>query len=517
MNNSKYSPVLLCILDGWGHTDAVRGNALKTAKMPTFDYLDREFPPIFINASGESVGLPDGQMGNSEVGHLNIGAGRVIRQELPRINHAIKDGWFFKNPVIDHAVKKAKIDGTKYHLIGLLSDGGVHSHIGHLTAFLQKAKREGLDRVYIHALMDGRDTSPTSGEGYMRQLQAAIKETGCGRVATVIGRYYGMDRDNRWDRVEKAFNAMVLGEAGQTARDPVKAIEESYAMAVTDEFIKPIVMMDETGAPIATIDDGDVVQFFNFRADRVREMVRALAEPDFKNFTRKKAPRVHVYCLTEYSKEFTLPMAFENHPLAKTLGEVLADHGIPQFRTAETEKYAHVTFFFNGGMEKQFPGEERKLIPSPGVATYDLQPEMSADLVTDEVVHAVASGQFPAVIVNIANGDMVGHTGVYGAAVKAAETVDACVGRMLEAVKKGGGWMIISADHGNIEEMLDAKGDPMTQHSTNPVPLYVYGPRRLPLAQGGGALCDIAPTMLELMGVPRPPEMTGRPLVTISA
>ncbi|MBI5637308.1 MAG: 2,3-bisphosphoglycerate-independent phosphoglycerate mutase [Nitrospinae bacterium] len=515
MNNNGYQPVLLCILDGWGHTDTVKGNALKAAKMPVFDYLEKEFPPIFINASGEAVGLPEGQMGNSEVGHLNIGAGRVIRQELPRINHAIKDGYFFKNPVIDHAVKKAKADGTKYHLIGLLSDGGVHSHIEHLIAFLQKAKSEGLDRVYVHALMDGRDTSPTSGAGYMRQLLEAIKETGCGRVATVIGRYYGMDRDNRWDRVEKAFDAMALGEAEKRGRDPVKAIEESYAAGVTDEFIKPTVMTDEAGAPVATIDDGDVVQFFNFRSDRVREMVKALIDPDFQHFARKKTPRVHVCSLTEYSKEFTLPVAFENHPLAGTLGEVLAQRGIAQFRTAETEKYAHVTFFFNGGVEKQFPGEERKLIPSPGVATYDLQPEMSADPVTDEVVHAVASGRFPAVIVNIANGDMVGHTGVFAAAVKAAETVDACVGRMMEAVKRGGGWMIITADHGNIEEMLDAKGNPMTQHSTNQVPFHVYGPRRLPLVRDGGALCDIAPTILKLMGVPQPPEMTGRPLVVI--
>lgn len=515
MDSNSYTPVLLCILDGWGHTDAVKGNPLRTAKMPTFDYIDREFPPIFIEASGEAVGLPEGQMGNSEVGHLNIGAGRVIRQELPRINHAIKDGYFFKNPVIDAAVKKAKADGAKYHLIGLLSDGGVHSHIDHLIAFLKKAKSEGFDRVYVHALMDGRDTSPTSGAGFMRQLQAAIKAVGCGQVATVIGRYYGMDRDNRWDRVEKAFDAMTLGQAELTARDPVKAIEESYAAGVTDEFLKPIVMTDAAGAPLATIDDGDVVQFFNFRSDRVREMVKALIDPDFQNFARKKAPRVHLYSLTEYSKEFIFPVAFENRPPANTLGEVLAHHGITQFRTAETEKYAHVTFFFNGGVEKQFPGEERRLIPSPGVATYDLQPEMSAEMVTDEVVHAVASGRFPVVIVNIANGDMVGHTGVFDAAVKAAETVDACVARMIGAVKKGGGWMIITADHGNIEEMLDAKGDPMTQHSTNRVPFYVYGPRRLTLVQDGGALCDIAPTLLKLMGVPQPPEMTGRPLVIV--
>ncbi len=515
MGNNSYTPVLLCILDGWGHSDQVRGNTLKAAKMPTFDYLDREFPPIFINASGEFVGLPDGQMGNSEVGHLNIGAGRVVRQELPRISHAIKDGSFFTNPAIDGGVKKALAGGKKYHLIGLVSDGGVHSHIEHLIAFLKKAKREGLERVYIHALMDGRDTSPTSGAGYMRQLQATIKETGCGRVATVIGRYYGMDRDNRWDRVEKAYDAMALGQAGQRGRDPVKTLEESYAAGVTDEFIIPSVMTDEAGAPIATIDDGDVVQFFNFRADRVREMVKVLTEPGFKGFARKKAPSAHVYCLTDYSKEFTLPVAFDTSPPSNTLGEVFAHNGIGQFRTAETEKYAHVTFFFNGGVEKQFPGEERRVIPSPKVATYDLQPEMSAVPVTDEVVKAVLSGRFPAVIVNIANGDMVGHTGIFAAAVKAAETVDACVARMMEAVKKGGGWMIITADHGNIEEMLDAKGDPMTQHSTNLVPFYVYGPRRLPLAQDGGALCDIAPTMLKLMGIPQPPEMTGHPLAVI--
>ncbi len=515
MGNNSYTPVLLCILDGWGHSDKVKGNTLKTAKMPTFDYLDHEFPPIFINASGEFVGLPDGQMGNSEVGHLNIGAGRVVRQELPRISYAIKDGSFFTNPAIDDGVKKALVSGKKYHLIGLLSDGGVHSHIEHLIGFLRKAKREGLERVYIHALMDGRDTSPTSGAGYMRQLQATIKETGCGRVATVIGRYYAMDRDNRWDRVEKAYNAMALGQAEKKGRDPVKVLEESYIAGVTDEFIIPSVMLDETGAPVATIDDGDVVQFFNFRADRVREMVKVLTEPEFKGFTRKNAVQVYVYCLTEYSKEFTLPVAFDTSPPSNTLGEVFAHNGIGQFRTAETEKYAHVTFFFNGGVEKQFPGEERRVIPSPKVATYDLQPEMSAVPVTDEVVKAVLSGRFPAVIVNIANGDMVGHTGIFTAAVKAAETVDACVGRMMEAVKKGGGWMLITADHGNIEEMLDAKGEPMTQHSTNPVPFYVYGPRRLPLVHDGGALCDIAPTMLKLMGIPQPQEMTGRPLVAV--
>lgn len=512
MEKTKPDPVLLCILDGWGHNPSDYGNAIKAAKTPTFDYLNREFPPLFIDACGEYVGLPDGQMGNSEVGHLNIGAGRLIRQELPRISHAIKDGSFFNNPAIDGAVKRAVNDGKRFHLVGLVSDGGVHSHLEHLAGFLEKARREGLSKVFIHALMDGRDTPPTSGAGYLRRLREMTAKAGVGQVATVMGRYWGMDRDNRWDRVEKAFNAMVMGE-GTRATDPVKAAENSYASGVTDEFIEPAVMTDGNGAPLATIDDGDVVQVFNFRADRVREIIKALTQPDFAGFPRKKAPKVHLYCLTEYSKEFPFPVAFDNTPPKKTLGEILSGLGVAQLRTAETEKYAHVTFFFNGGVETPFPGEERRLVPSPKVATYDLQPEMSAVPVTDGVVEAVLSGRFPAIVVNIANGDMVGHTGVYDAAVKAAGTVDACVGRMVEAVRKTGGWMIITADHGNIEEMYDANGEPMTQHSLNKVPLYIFGPAKTTFRDGPAALCDVAPTMLGLMGVPQPPEMTGKSLI----
>ncbi len=512
MKNDKFSPVALCILDGWGQSESDFGNAIRAANTPNFDYLNANYPPISINASGEHVGLPDGQMGNSEVGHLNIGAGRVVRQELPKINHAIKEGAFFTNEVIDDGMKTALRSRAKYHLIGLLSDGGVHSHISHLEAFLKKAKQEGLTDVFVHALMDGRDTPPNSGIEYMRQLAEMMRSAGVGKVATVCGRYWGMDRDNRWDRVEKAYDAFVMGR-GATALDPVEAVSSSYAGGVTDEFIAPTVMVDSGGKPLGLIGDGDVVQFFNFRADRVREIIRAFSEENFAGFKRPKRVSAKICCLTDYSEDFNFPVAFNTKPPANGLGEVLSHLGIPQFRTAETEKYAHVTFFFNGGLETVYEGETRRLVPSPHVGTYDLKPEMSAVEVTDGVVDAVVSGKFPAVIVNLANGDMVGHTGVFPAALQAVEIVDVCVGRIMEAVKKAGGYLIITADHGNIEQMLDKDNQPVTSHSTNPVPFYVYGPKPLTLVTDGGALCDIAPTMLKLMGIPQPAEMTGKPLI----
>ena len=511
MGKHEVPPVVLCILDGWGYNQSDFGNAIRAANTPNFDILDSQYPPIHINASGEYVGLPDGQMGNSEVGHLNIGAGRVIRQELPKINHAIKEGAFFSNPVIDDGMKKALQSGAKYHLIGLLSDGGVHSHIEHVAAFLKKAKQVGLEKVFIHPLMDGRDTPPNSGIGYMRQLVKMTKDAGVGTVATVCGRYWGMDRDNRWDRVEKAYDALVRGR-GVMARDPVEVMAASYTDKSTDEFVAPTIITDDGGRPLALIEDGDVVQFFNFRADRVREMIRALTEEDFNGFARAKKVNVHLYCMTDYSEDFHFPVAFETRPPTNGLGETLSRLGIPQFRTAETEKYAHVTFFFNGGVETTYAGEVRRLIPSPSVATYDLEPEMSAVDVTDGVVDAVASGNFPVVIVNLANGDMVGHTGVWPAAIKAVETVDRCVGRMMEAVRKVNGHLLVTADHGNIELMLDENGQPVTSHSTNPVPFYVFGPHPVRLVDGG-ALCDIAPTILKLIGIPQPAEMTGRPLI----
>lgn len=511
MRNKNVPVVVLCILDGWGHNPNEYGNAIKAGKTPNFDVLNDKYPPVLVNASGEAVGLPEGQMGNSEVGHLNIGAGRVVMQELPKINSAINNGSFFSNPVITEGMQKARDAGAGYHLVGLLSDGGVHSHIGHLEAFLEKAKREGLTKVYVHAMMDGRDTSPTAGAEYMAQLTNVVNEKGVGKIAVVCGRYYGMDRDNRWERVQRAYNAMVRGE-GALKTNPVAALKESYAKEITDEFIEPTVIVNSHGAPEGIIRKGDVVQFFNFRSDRVREMVRALNDDDFKGFDRGAKPGVHIYCITEYSEDFDLPVAFDTRPPKNGLGEVFSTLGLKQFRTAETEKYPHVTFFFNGGLETVYEGETRKMVPSPKVATYDLQPEMSAVEVTDGVVSAVVGNEYDAVIVNIANGDMVGHTGVFPAAVKAVETVDQCVGRIMDAVNKVGGYLVLTADHGNIEEKLDKNNQPITAHSTNPVPLYVYGPRPVVMSKTAGALCDVAPTVLKLMGIKQPPEMTGRPL-----
>lgn len=505
--------LVLCILDGWGSSDSEFGNAIAASKTPNFDYLNSNYPPITIAASGEEVGLPEGQMGNSEVGHLNIGAGRVVMQNLPKINRAIKDGSFFTNPVIDEGVKKALSDRVNYHLTGLVSDGGVHSHLNHIEAFLKKCKMDGLKNVYIHALMDGRDTPPDSGVRYMKQLVEITEKLSIGKVATVSGRYYGMDRDKRWDRVEKYYNAIVRGKGIVTADGPVEAVTNSYDKGITDEFIDPTVVIDEHGEPVGTIRKGDVVQIFNFRPDRVRQIVMALTEESFDVFGRGPKPGVHVYCMADYGEMFDLPIAFENRPPENTLGKLLCDLKIPQFRTAETEKYPHVTYFFNGGIETPFKGEARKMIPSPKVATYDLKPEMSAEEVTDQVVAAVDSGSYKVIVVNLANGDMVGHTGVFDAAVKAVETVDHCAGRMMAAVKKAGGYLIVTADHGNIEEMINSHNQPITAHSTNRVPFYVYGPKHLTLNKNGGALCDIAPAVLSILDIRKPDEMTGHSLI----
>ena len=510
---NKHLPVVLCILDGWGKSDNSVGNAILHGNTPTFDRINSEFPPTFLNASSRYVGLPDGQMGNSEVGHLNIGAGRVVLQTLPAVNTAIEDGTFFSNSVIHEGMERAIKSGNGYHLLGLLSDGGVHSHIDHIEAFLKKAKDMGLEKVFIHPLMDGRDTPPDSGAGYMKSLVNMIRKIGVGEVATVGGRYFGMDRDKRWERVEKAFHAIVHGESDFIEQDPIEAVKKSYERGETDEFIKPTVIVDVSGNPVGRMMDGDVVQVFNFRADRVRQITSALFQKSFEEFDRGEMPHLDVCTLTEYDETFKIPVAFDVTQPKNNLGEYLSSLGIKQLRTAETEKYAHVTFFFNGGVEVPYSGEERKLVPSPKVATYDLQPEMSANEVADIVTKGVASGDYQFITVNFANGDMVGHTGIWEAALKAVETIDSCVEKISKAVMEAGGWLIITADHGNIEEMIGKQNEPITSHSTNVVPFYILGPETLKLREEGGSLCDIAPTVLELLGLEQPKEMTGISLI----
>jgi 2,3-bisphosphoglycerate-independent phosphoglycerate mutase len=457
-----------------------------------------------------AVGLPDGQMGNSEVGHLNLGAGRVVYQELTRVTKSILDGDFFTNPTLLDCIARVKASGGRLHLSGLLSDGGVHSHNTHLYAFLELAKREGLTDVFIHCLLDGRDTPPQSGIEYLAQLEAEIARIGVGTIATVMGRYYAMDRDNRWDRVEKAYNAIVCGE-GESRASAKEAIEQSYAAGVHDEFVMPVVVADN-----ATLNDGDGFIFFNFRSDRAREITRALALDDFDGFERRNRPKLAGYvCLTEYDATFGLPIAFGSTELTNILGGVLTEAGLKQLRIAETEKYAHVTFFFNGGVETPFAGEDRALIPSPKeVATYDLKPEMSAGLVTDELLARLDSDIYDVIILNFANCDMVGHTGIEAAAIKAVETVDACAGRVVAKVREKGGAVLITADHGNAEQMQDDNGEPFTAHTTNPVRLILVDDNRKGTTlREGGRLADIAPTMLKMLGLPQPPEMTGTSLI----
>ncbi|MDR1805194.1 MAG: 2,3-bisphosphoglycerate-independent phosphoglycerate mutase [Clostridium sp.] len=506
-------PVMLCILDGFGINKETKGNAVFAAKKPNLDRLFASCPHTQIGASGMDVGLPDGQMGNSEVGHTNIGAGRVVYQELTRITKSIADGDFFSNPALVGAAEAAKSTGSALHLMGLVSDGGVHSHNTHLYALLELAKRTGLERVYIHALLDGRDVPPASGADYVADLQRRLDEIGVGKIATVCGRYYAMDRDNRWERVGKAYAAFVYGE-GVRAEDAEQAIRASYkdkdeeGKFRTDEFVLPTVIDTE-----GTIKPNDSVIFFNFRPDRAREITRTLVDPDFSGFERRGGffPLYYV-CMTQY--DATMPnvrVAFAPQSLANTLGEYLSALGKTQLRIAETEKYAHVTFFFNGGVEKVYEGEDRVLIPSPKVPTYDLQPEMSAYLVTDAVVERILSGEYDVVILNFANCDMVGHTGVFEAAVAAVEAVDECVGRVEKAVLQMGGVFLLTADHGNADRMLDVDGSPFTAHTTNPVPFLVSG-AELEL-RDGGRLCDIAPTMLQLMGLPQPEEMSGISLI----
>ena len=493
-------------MDGFGLRQETEGNAIQAAATPRLDQFFQEFAHTALRASGLDVGLPDGQMGNSEVGHTNIGAGRVVFQDLPRITKSIADGDFFRNPAYCHAMDACLEKGTSLHLMGLLSDGGVHSHLDHLFALLQMAKDKGLTKVYIHAFLDGRDVSPTSGADFVAQTVEKCREVGVGKIATVMGRYYAMDRDKRWDRVEMAYDAMVYGEGSTFNPVPVAAVKDSYAAGVTDEFVEPVVC-DRDG----TISDNDSVIFFNFRPDRAREITRTLVDPDFDGFTRQIFPLTFV-CNTEYDASMpNVEVAFPRTSVRNGLGEYLSQMGMTQLRIAETEKYAHVTFFFNGGSETVFPGEDRVLVPSPKVATYDLQPEMSAYEVCDKCVERIESGAYDVIILNFANCDMVGHTGVFDAAVKAVETVDTCVGKVVDATLKMGGIAMITADHGNAEQMTEPDGSPMTAHTTNPVPFILCG-AGTELRQGG-RLADIAPTMLDVMGLACPAEMDGTSLI----
>lgn len=500
------TPTTLIIMDGFALGEDIPGNAVKTANTPQLDYLFSQYPFCQLQASGLDVGLPDGQMGNSEVGHTNIGAGRVVFQDLPKISRAVEDGSFFTNPAYLEAVETCEKNGSALHLMGLLSDGGVHSHITHLFALLELAKRRGLSQVFVHVFLDGRDVSPTSGKGFVQQLQAKMAELGVGQIATISGRYYAMDRDSRWERLQRAYDAMVCGEGPHWA-DPAAAVQASYDAGITDEFMEPVIC-DKGGC----LQAGDAVIFYNFRPDRAREITRALTDPSFGSLVRKKGYfPLHFVCTTEYDASLSnVTVAFPHEKLENIFGAYLSQLNMTQLRIAETEKYAHVTFFFNGGQEAVFPGEDRCLIPSPKVATYDLQPEMSALAVTEEAIARIRSGKYDVVILNFANCDMVGHTGVFDAAVKAVETVDACVAQVVAATTEMGGVALITADHGNAEQMLDQKGEPFTAHTTNPVPFCIVG---ADVRLRDGRLADIAPTMLDLMGLNQPEEMDGKTLI----
>ena len=507
-------PVVLMVLDGYGLNSNPEGNAIAMAKTPVMDKLMAECPFVEGNASGLFVGLPDGQMGNSEVGHMNIGAGRIIYQDLTRITKAIQDGDFFENKVLLEAIENCKKTGGDLHLWGLLSDGGVHSHNTHVYALLEMAKKNGLENVYVHAFLDGRDTPPASGKDFVEALENEMAKIGVGKVASLSGRYYAMDRDNNYDRVEKAYDSLVKGE-GVKATSAVKAMEASYADGVTDEFVLPTVITDEAGAPLSLVKDGDSVIFFNFRPDRAREITRAFCDDDFKGFARDRKD-VFYACFKDYDE--TIPnksIAFEKESITNTLGEYLAAQGKKQLRLAETEKYAHVTFFFNGGVEEPNVEEARILVNSPkDVATYDLKPEMSAPEVGMDLVEAIKSDKYDVIIINFANPDMVGHTGVIEAAVAAVERVDQLVGDAVQAVKDVDGAMFICADHGNAEKMLDYEtGKPHTAHTTNPVPFILVNYPEAKALREGGALCDIAPTLLDIMQMEQPKEMTGKSLI----
>jgi 2,3-bisphosphoglycerate-independent phosphoglycerate mutase len=512
----KTKPVLLVVLDGWGIRAEREANAIAIAGTPSVDALLEEYPSTALETSGLSVGLPEGQMGNSEVGHTNLGAGRIVYQDLVRINRAVEDGSLFQNEQLVMACRRAKETGGALHLMGLVSDGGVHSHVEHLHACLELARREGVGRAFVHAFMDGRDTPPRSGLGYLAELEKRLRDRGYGKVATVCGRYFAMDRDKRWDRVALAWAALVRGE-GFRATSGVAAMEESYARGDGDEFVKPTVVVDGGGAPVGPVRDGDAIIFFNFRADRAREITRAFTDPGFKDFARNPAPRLSAYvCMTEYDKTFGLPVAFPPTELTEIFPEIVSRAGLRQLRCAETEKYAHVTFFFNGGRETVFANEDRILVPSPrDVKTYDQKPEMSANEVTDKLVEAIGTGRYGFVLVNYANPDMVGHTGLLDAAVKAVKVVDGCVGRLWQAAQRQGMAMIVTADHGNCEMMTDPQtGEPHTAHTLNPVPFILAHPDfRGAKLRSKGVLADVAPTALAAMGLPQPKDMKGLSLL----
>ncbi len=525
-------PLVLIILDGWGYALPSKANAIALARKPNYDRLLKEYPNTLIHTSGRYVGLPNGQMGNSEVGHLNIGAGRIVCMDITKIDVMIEKGDFFSNPVLLEAVKNARSGGRRLHLCGLLSDGGVHSHQNHLYALLRMAKQNGVDRVFIHCFMDGRDTLPTNGASYLEQLQKKCREFGTGKIATVNGRYYAMDRDKKWDRELKAFAAMVQGKAeGGEYVDPVQGVKDSYNRGVTDEFVVPFVCVDNHGHPVATIRDEDSVINFNFRADRARQITRCLARESGLTaqggrdlldaaaldaaMPRERVPKNLKYiCMTQYDKQFALPFVVPPDSLKNILANVMAEHDLRNLRVAETEKYAHVTYFFNGGVEKPFPGEDRVLVPSPKVATYDLKPEMSAAGIAENVIKAVNDSAFDVVIVNFANADMVGHSGKIPPTIQAVETVDGCLGEIYRAVRGRGGAMLVTADHGNAEMMIDpASGGPHTAHTTNPVPFIVVSEDAQKFSlRADGSLQDISPTVLGMLGFDQPKEMTGHNL-----
>ena len=510
----KKKPTVLMILDGYGMRDTCEHNAVCEAKTPIMDQLMSQCPFVRGNASGLAVGLPDGQMGNSEVGHLNMGAGRIVYQELTRITKSIEDGDFFENPEFLAAADTCKKNDSALHLFGLVSDGGVHSHLTHLFGLLEFAKRQRLKKVYVHCFLDGRDTPPTSGKEFVAELEKKMQQLGIGEVASVMGRYYAMDRDKNWDRVQKAYDVLTKAE-GEKAESACAGIQASYDKEVNDEFVVPF-YVEKDGKPIATIQDGDSVIFFNFRPDRAREITRAFCDEGFTGFAREKKLDLTFVCFTDYDETIGNKLiAFKKEEIKNTFGEFLAAHHMTQARIAETEKYAHVTFFFNGGVEEPNEGEDRILVPSPKeVPTYDLKPEMSAPIVCDKLVEAIESGKYDVIIINFANPDMVGHTGVESAAIKAIETVDACVGRAVEAIKAAGGVLFICADHGNAEVMVDeATGEPWTAHTTNQVPFVLVGANPAYKLREGGRLCDIVPTLIELMGLEKPKEMTGESLL----
>ncbi len=512
--SKRPSPLLLVVLDGWGYSESATGNAIHGARKPVWDALWKNHPHTLIRTSGTDVGLPADQMGNSEVGHLNLGAGRVVYQEFSRISRAIKTGAFYDNPTLTGAVDKARTHDKAVHILGLLSPGGVHSHEDHILAMAELAVRRGAKKVYVHAFLDGRDTPPKSAQGSLKALQDKFSALGCGRIASLIGRYYAMDRDHRWPRIQEAYDLITQGKAEFQAPDALSALDRAYARGESDEFVKATAIVPPGAKPVR-VEDGDVVVFMNFRSDRARQITRPFIEPDFDGFQRALRPNLGAFVtLTEYSDDFDIPVAFPAERLNNVFGAYVAQRGLHQLRIAETEKYAHVTFFFNGGEERPFEGEDRILVPSPLVATYDLQPEMSAPRMTERLVQAIESGKYDVIICNFANPDMVGHTGNFDAAVKAIEAIDAALGKIQPALRRAGGEMLITADHGNAEQMIgDGTGQAHTAHTTNPVPFIYVG--RPALIAKGGVLSDVAPTLLYLMGLPIPAEMTGRPLVTL--